>query len=104
MRVRTSFGCGRSGARYQNTSHASSGGASSSTENSWRCMRCRLCRDELLDRLREAVLPGPVLLEVADALRHADLQRPQRHQDPPEQYGAAVREQVCQELPALAER
>ena len=37
MRVLTSFGCGRSGARYQKTSHTSSGGASNSIENSWRC-------------------------------------------------------------------
>src|SRR5437870_4746846 len=71
MRVRTSFGCGRSGARYQNTSHTCSGGASSSTENSCRCIGCpSLGRDQLLDRLGEAVFPGPVLLEMAVAFGH----------------------------------
>src|SRR3954468_22674935 len=70
MRVRTSFGCGRSGARYQNTSHTASGGASNSIENSCRCIVLLLGRDQLLHRVREVIFPTPVLLEVAVAVGH----------------------------------
>src|SRR5436190_10785378 len=73
MRVLTSFGCGRSGPRYQKTFHTSSGGASSSNENSCRCTDLndiRLPRGQLLHRRRETVLPAPVVVVVHVRLGH----------------------------------
>src|SRR5439155_9647942 len=46
--ILASFDCGRSGARYQKTSHTSRGGAFTTTENSCSCMR----GDPRIDRVR----------------------------------------------------